>query len=69
MAELRIPLNIRIAATPLKKLLRFADREKRKPSDLAALLIEWSIEQLTAVGSSPKLLGLKARTPRERVRR
>jgi hypothetical protein len=42
-------------------MIAFAEQEKRSLGNLAAILSEWSFEQLKAAGSTTKLLGRSAK--------
>jgi len=43
------------------EMIAFAEREKRSLANLAAILLEWSFEQLKAAGSTTKLSGRNAK--------
>jgi hypothetical protein len=69
MGEWKTALSIRVRQSLKDDLQRIADREYRKLGNLGELLMEWSYEQLTAAGSTEKLLKRKvhssARDPKQ----
>ena len=62
MGEWKTALSLRVRQSLKDDLQKIADREYRKLGNLGELLMEWSYEQLTAVGSTAKLLKRKVRT-------
>jgi hypothetical protein len=43
------------------EMIAFAEREKRSLGGLAAILLEWSFEQLKAAGNTTRLFGQSAK--------
>lgn len=56
MGEWKATVTIRIPPSLRDKLAQFASREQRSLGNLGALLIDWGLQQLTAAGSTEKLL-------------
>ena len=63
MGEWKTALSIRVRRSLKDNLQKIADREYRKLGNLGELLLEWSYEQLLAVGSTEKLLRGKFSPP------
>jgi hypothetical protein len=63
VGEWKIALSIRVRRSLKDSLQKIADREYRKLGNLGELLLEWSYEQLLAVGSTEKLLRGKSAPP------
>jgi hypothetical protein len=61
MGEWKTALSIRVRQSLKDDLQKIADREYRKLGNLGELLMEWSYEQLTAAGSTAKLLKRRVR--------
>jgi hypothetical protein len=59
MGEWKTALSIRVRQSLKDDLQKVADREYRKLGNLGELLMEWSYEQLTAAGSTDRLLKCK----------
>lgn len=59
MSKLKIPLHVRVQEDQLLELTEFAERERRTRNDLAAMLLEWGIEQLKNAGSTLVLFNPK----------
>jgi hypothetical protein len=62
MGEWKTALSLRVCQSLKDDLQKIADREYRKLGNLGELLMEWSYEQLTAAGSTAKLLKRKVRS-------
>jgi len=62
MGEWKTALSLRVRQSLKDDLQKIADREYRKLGNLGELLMEWSYEQLTAAGSTAKLLKRKSRS-------
>ena len=62
MGEWKTALSVRVRRSLKEDLQKIADREYRKLGNLGELLMEWSYEQLTAAGSTAKLLKRKVRS-------
>jgi hypothetical protein len=60
MGEWKISVTLRMRGDLRAAMIAFAEREKRSLGNLAAILLEWSFEQLKAAGSTTKLLGRSA---------
>jgi hypothetical protein len=43
----------------------FADKERRKPSNMGCELLEWAFEQLKVAGSLTRLLSYKLGKPKD----
>ena len=56
MGEWKAPLSLRVRQALRAELEEFASQERRTLGNLAQLLLEWSFEQLKAVGSMDQLL-------------
>ena len=61
MGEWKIAFTLRMRGDLRAEMIAFAEREKRSLGNLAAILLEWSFEQLKAAGSTTKLLGRSAK--------
>jgi hypothetical protein len=57
MGEWKISVALRMRCELRTEMIAFAEQEKRSLGNLAAILLEWSFEQLKAAGSTTKLLG------------
>jgi hypothetical protein len=62
MGEWKTALSLRVRRSLKDDLQKIADREYRNLGNLGELLMEWSYEQLTAAGSTAKLLKRKVRS-------
>jgi hypothetical protein len=56
MGEWKTALSVRVRQELKYELQKVADREYRKLGNLSELLLEWSYQQLEAVGSTEQLL-------------
>jgi hypothetical protein len=61
MGEWKMRVTLRMRGSLRAEIIQFAEQEKRSLSSLAAILLEWSFEQLKAAGSTTKLLGRSAK--------
>jgi hypothetical protein len=61
MGEWKIAVTLRMRGDLREEMIAFAEREKRSPGNLAAILLEWSFEQLKAAGSTTRLFGQSAK--------
>jgi hypothetical protein len=61
MGEWKTAATLRMRGDLRAEMIAFAEREKRSLGNLAAILLEWSFEQLNAAGSTTKLLGCSAK--------
>lgn len=61
MGEWKIAVTLRMRGDLRAEMIAFAEQEKRSLGNLAAILLEWSFEQLKAVGSTTKLFGRSAK--------
>jgi hypothetical protein len=57
MDEGKEQVSFRMRGELRAQMMAFAEREKRSLGSLAALLVEWSFEQLKAAGGTSALLG------------
>jgi hypothetical protein len=62
MGEWKTALSIRVRRSLKDDLQKIADHEYRKLGNLGELLMEWSLEQLKAAGSTERLLKYKIRS-------
>jgi len=60
MGEWKIAVTLRMRGDLRAEMIGFAEQEKRSPGNLAAILLEWSFEQLKAAGSTTRLFGQSA---------
>ena len=60
MGEWKISVALRMRGDLRTEMMRLL-KEKRSLWNLAAILVEWSFEQLKAAGSTTKLLGQSAK--------
>ena len=67
MGEWKAPLSLRVRQALRTEMEEFAAHERRTLANIGELLLEWSIEQLKAAGSTERLL--KRRVPASRKRR
>jgi hypothetical protein len=56
MGEWRVQISVRVSQQVRADLEKYAAREKRTLANFGAVLLEWSFEQLKAVGSTEQLL-------------
>jgi hypothetical protein len=56
MGEWRVQVSVRVSQQVRAELEKYAAREKRTLANFGAVLLEWSFEQLKAVGSTEQLL-------------
>jgi hypothetical protein len=61
MGEWKMAVTLRIRGDLRAETIALAEQEKRSLGNLAAILLEWSFEQLKAAGSTTKLLGRSAK--------
>ena len=61
MGEWKIAVTLRMRGDLRAEMIAFAEREKRSLGNLAAILLEWSFEQLKAAGSTTRLFGQSAK--------
>jgi len=61
MGEWKIAATLRMRGELRAEMIAFAEQQKRSLGNLAAILLEWSFEQLKAAGSTTKLLGRSAK--------
>jgi hypothetical protein len=61
MGEWKISVALRMRGDLRTEMIAFAEQEKRSLGNLAAILLEWSFEQLNATGDTTKLLGQSAK--------
>ena len=61
MGEWKIAVTLRIRGDLRAEMIAFGEREKRSLGNLAAILLEWSFEQLKAAGSTTSLFGQSAK--------
>ena len=66
MGEWRVQISVRVSQETRAELEKYAGREKRTLANFGAVLLEWSFEQLKAVGSTEQLLKQKVNPARER---
>ena len=61
MGEWKAPLTLRVRQALRAELEQFSAQERRTLGNLGTVLIEWSFEQLKAVGSTDRLLKVALR--------
>ncbi len=59
MGEYKVQLSLRVRQALRAELEQFAARERRKLGNIGEVILEWAFEQLTAVGSTERLLKYK----------
>ena len=59
MGEWKAQLSLRVRQALRAELEQFAARERRKLGNIGEVILEWAFEQLTAVGSTERLLKYK----------
>ena len=64
MGEWKANVTMRIRPALRDQLAEFAVQEQRSLGNIGAILLEWSLEQLKAAGSTERLLKTKIR-PRD----
>jgi hypothetical protein len=65
MGEWRVQISVRVSQEVRADLEKYAAREKRTLANFGAVLLEWSFEQLKAVGSTEQLLKQNVRPASE----
>jgi len=61
MGEWKIGVTHRLRGDLRAEMIAFAAQEKRSLGNLAAILLEWSFEQLKVAGSTTRLFGQSAK--------
>jgi len=61
MGVQKVAVTLRMRGDLRAEMIGFAEQEKRSLGSLAAILLEWSFEQLKAAGSTTRLLGRSAK--------
>jgi hypothetical protein len=61
MGEWRVQVSVRVTEQRRRELEECAVREKRSLANFGAALLEWAFEQHQRVGSTERLLKLKAK--------
>lgn len=61
MGEWKRSVTLRMRNDLRTEMIAFAEREKRSLGGLAAILLEWSFEQLKAAGNTTRLFGQSAK--------
>jgi len=61
MGEWKIAVTLRMRGNLRAEMIAIAEQEKRSLGNLAAILLEWSFEQLKAAGNTTKLLRRSAK--------
>ena len=61
MGEWKKSVTLRMRNDLRTEMNAFAEREKRSLGGLAAILLEWSFEQLKAAGNTTRLFGQSAK--------
>lgn len=56
MGEWKTSLSIRVSQDFRRDFEAFAEKERRKPSTMADIMLTWAFEQLKAAGSIDRLL-------------
>jgi hypothetical protein len=66
MGEWRVQISVRVSQEIRAELEKYVAREKRTLANFGAVLLEWSFEQLKAVGCTDQLLKQKVSPTSER---
>lgn len=61
MGEWKRSVTLRMRNDLRTEMIAFAEKEKRSLGGLAAILLEWSFEQLKAAGNTTRLFGQSAK--------
>jgi hypothetical protein len=61
MGEWKMAVTLRMRGDLRAEMIAFAEQERRSLGNLAAILLEWSFEQLNAAGSTTRLFGQSAK--------
>jgi hypothetical protein len=61
VGEWKIAVTLRMRGELRAEMIALAEQEKRSLGNLAAILLEWSFEQLRAAGSTTRLFGQSAK--------
>lgn len=61
MGEWKRSVTLRMRNDLRTEMLAFAEKEKRSLGGLAAILLEWSFDQLKAAGNTTRLFGQSAK--------
>ena len=61
MGEWKRSVTLRMRNDLRTEMIAFAEQEKRSLGGLAAILLEWSFEQLKAAGNTTRLFGQSAK--------
>ena len=59
MGEWKAQLSLRVSQEFRRDLEAWAEKERRKPSNMGNELLEWAFEQLKVAGSLTRLLNFK----------
>jgi len=61
MGEWKSAVTLRMRGDLRAEMIAFAEQERRSLGNLAAILLEWSFEQLKAAGTTARLFGQSAK--------
>ena len=61
MGEWKKSVTLRMRGNLRTEMIQFAEQENRSLGGLAAILLEWSFEQLKAAGNTTRLFGHSAK--------
>jgi hypothetical protein len=61
MGEWKMAVTLRMRGDLRAEMIAFAEQERGSLGNLAAILPEWSFEQLKAAGSTTRLFGQRAK--------
>jgi hypothetical protein len=61
VGEWKMSVTLRMRGDLRRQMIEFAEQEKRSLGSLAAILLEWSFEQLMAAGNTTRLFGQSAK--------
>jgi hypothetical protein len=64
MGEWRVQISVRVSQDFRREFEAWAEKERRKPSNLGSELLVWSFEQLKVAGSLTRLLNYKLGKPK-----
>jgi len=68
MGEWKIAVTLRMWGDLRAEMIALAEQEKRSLGNLAAILLEWSFEQLKAAGRTTRVLGQSAKRLNKLIR-
>ncbi len=67
MGEWKPQLSMRVSQDFIREFEAWAEKERRRPSNLGSELLVWSFEQLKVAGSLTWLLSYKLGKPKDKM--